>query len=158
MAQKFTPAQAKEKIKHYCAYSERCHSEVREKLFGYGLNGQEADQILSYLIEENYLNEERFAQQFAGGHFRMKQWGRVKITHALKSRGISDYCIKKGLSEIEEGQYLETFEKLARQKWQSTRGQLPATRWAKTRQFLLQRGFESSLVLETLKKLQKVKS
>ena len=157
MVQKFTPAQAKEKIKHYCAYSERCHSEVREKLFGYGLNGREVDEIISNLIEENYLNEERFAQQFAGGHFRLKQWGRVKIIHALKSRRISDYCIKMGLKEIEEMQYLAILEKLAVQKWKTTRGQLPAARWAKTRQFLLQRGFESSLVLETLKKLEKGK-
>ena len=78
--QKFTPQQALPKAKHYCAYQERCHSEVKEKLYGFGLNTKEVDQILSTLIEENYLNEERFAIQFSGGHFRSKKWGRVKIS------------------------------------------------------------------------------
>ncbi len=152
--QKLTPGQAKEKIKHYCGYSERCHSEVKEKLYGYGLNSREVDEIVSYLIEEGYINEERYAIQFAGGHFRLKQWGRVKIIHALRAKGISDYCIKKGLKEIDEDIYEVLLAKLATQKWDSIRGQLPASRWAKTRQFLLQRGFESHLVLEALKNLQ----
>jgi len=153
--QKLTPLQAKEKLKSWCAYSERCQSEVREKLFGYGLNARETDEILAFLIEEGYVNEERYAKQYAGGHFRMKQWGRVKIRYGLRSKGISDYCIKKGMAEIEDEAYLALLSKLARQKWQSVRGMLPAVRWAKTRQFLLQRGFESNLVLAELKKLEK---
>jgi regulatory protein len=153
--QSLTPGQAREKLKHYCGYSERCHSEVKEKLYSYGLNTREVDEITSFLIEENYLNEERYAIQFAGGHFRLKQWGRVKIIHALRARQVSDYCIKKGLKEIDEDEYEALLHKLATQKWQSTRGQLPAARWAKTRQFLLQRGFESNLVLAELRKMEK---
>ncbi|MCU0404263.1 MAG: RecX family transcriptional regulator [Chitinophagaceae bacterium] len=153
--QRLTPLQAKEKLKAWCAYSERCQSEVREKLFGHGLNTRETDEILSFLIEEGFVNEERYARQYAGGHFRMKQWGRVKIKFGLKSKGISEYCIKKGLAEIDEDSYLTLLSKLARQKWESTRGTLPAARWAKTRQFLLQRGFESNLVLDELKRLEK---
>ncbi len=155
--QKLTPEQAKEKLKGYCAYSERCQSEVREKLYNFGLNSREVDEIVSYLIEEGYINEERFAIQYAGGHFRMKQWGRIKIMHALRSKGISDYCIKKGLREIDEDDYGALLQKLGTQKWNSTRGQLPASRWAKTRQFLLQKGFESSLVLDLLKQFQRSK-
>ena len=94
--QSFTPQQALQKIKHYCAYQERCHSEVKEKLYGVGLRKNEVDEIISTLIEENYLNEERFAIQFAGGHFRIKNWGRVKIKYELKQKQVSDYCIKKG--------------------------------------------------------------
>jgi regulatory protein len=150
---RLTPGQAREKVKHYCGYSERCHSEVKEKLYNYGLNTREVDEIIAHLIEEGYLDEERFAVQFAGGHFRLKQWGRVKIIHALRGRAISDYCIKKGLKEIDEDAYIALLEKLARQKWDSTRGQMPASRWAKTRQFLLQRGFEGNLVLGVLRKL-----
>jgi regulatory protein len=150
---RLTPGQAREKIKDYCAYSERCHSDVKEKLFSHGLNGREVDEILAMLIEENYINEERYAEQFAGGHFRIKQWGRVKIKYALRAKGISDYCIKKGLAQIDEDDYEAALLKLANQKWQSTRGQLPASRWAKTRQFLLQRGFESNLVVGVLKGL-----
>lgn len=152
-SQKLTPGQAREKVKHFCGYSERCHSEVKEKLYHYGLNTREVDEIIAHLIEEGYLDEERYAVQFAGGHFRMKQWGRVKIIHALRAKGISDYCIKKGLKEIDEDIYMAILEKLAGQKWNSTRGQLPASRWAKTRQFLLQRGFEGHLVMKELRKL-----
>ena len=76
--------QAGNKIKQYCSYQERCHTEVKEKLYAFGLDREEIDPIISQLIEENYLNEERFAIQYAGGRFRLKQWGRVKIRHALK--------------------------------------------------------------------------
>jgi regulatory protein len=75
-----TKEQALQKARHYCGYQERSHAEVKEKLYSFGLRRQEVEESLSQLIEEDYLNEERFAQQFAGGHFRMKQWGRVKIT------------------------------------------------------------------------------
>lgn len=155
--QRLTPGQAREKIKHYCAYSERCQQEVKEKLYGYSLNTSEVDAIVAYLIEEGFINEERYAKQFAGGHFRLKQWGRVKITHALKAKGISVYCIKTGLREIDEDDYNSLLQKLANQKWNNTRGQLPVSRWAKTRQFLLQRGFESHLVLDVLKQFQSAK-
>src|SRR5882762_609956 len=93
--------QALQKAKHYCAYQERCHSEVKEKLYSFGLWKQEVETILSQLIEEGYLNEERFAIQFAGGKFRMKQWGRVKIKYELKQRQVSEYCVKKALKEID---------------------------------------------------------
>jgi regulatory protein len=96
---KITPSQALEKIKHYCAYQERCHSEVKEKLFGYGLTKNEADDILLFLIENNYLNEQRYAEQFAGGHFRSKKWGRIKIRYALRQKQISDPCILKALKK-----------------------------------------------------------
>ncbi len=152
--QNLTPLQAKEKIKHYCAWSERSHSDVRNKLYNYGLRTHELEPIISYLIEENYLNEERYAIQFAGGHFRLKQWGRVKIIHALQAKGVSEYCIKKGLREIDEDLYETLLEKLAKQKWDTTRGQKPVSRWNKTKAFLLQRGFESNLVLGAVKKLQ----
>ena len=152
--QKLTPLQAKEKLKSWCAYSERCQSEVREKLFGFGLNAKETEDIVAFLIEDGFVDEERYARQYAGGHFRLKQWGRVKIKYALRVKGISDYCIKKGMSEIDEDDYRKLLSKLAGQKWQSTRGNPPATRWAKTRQFLLQRGFESDMVLAELKKME----
>jgi len=93
MQQQFTPQQALPKAKNYCAYQERCHSEVKDKLYGFGLNKNETEQIISTLIEENYLNEERFAISFAGGHFRIKNWGRIKIKIALKQKKVSDYCI-----------------------------------------------------------------
>src|ERR1041384_3800157 len=100
-----TKEQAFKKIKQYCAYQERCHSEVREKLYSFELYKKDVEQIISQLIEENYVNEERFAIQYAGGKFRMKQWGKVKIKHALKQKQVSEYAIKKALKEINEKDY-----------------------------------------------------
>src|ERR1700709_2489168 len=94
---KLTREQAMQKARHYCAYQERSHYEVKQKLYSFGLHKIEVEESLSGLIEEDYLNEERFAIQFAGGHFRMKQWGRVKIRYELKQKQVSEYCIKKAL-------------------------------------------------------------
>src|SRR4051812_46894646 len=104
--QKFTPQQAFSKIKNYCAYQERCHSEVKEKLFSYGLAKNDVEELICKLVVENYLNEERFAIQFAGGKFRIKQWGKTKIRYELRQKQVSEYCIKKALSLIEDSAYL----------------------------------------------------
>lgn len=152
---RLTPLQAEERLRQYCAYAERCHSEVLNRLYEHGIARKDADPIIAKLIEENYLNEERYAIQYAGGHFRMKGWGRVKITQGLKAKGVSAYCIKKGLQQIDEDAYEALLHKLARQKWDQLRGTIPAARWAKTRNFLLQRGFESHLVLPVLQQLQR---
>ena len=84
--QQYSKEQALQKLRHYCAYQERCHAEVKEKLYSFGLRKQMVEESIAQLIEEDYLNEERFAIQFAGGKFRMKQWGRVKIKHELKQK------------------------------------------------------------------------
>ena len=90
-----TKEQALQKLKHYCAYQERCHNDVKEKLYKLGVWKKEHDEIIAALIEENYLNEERFAIAYAGGKFRINSWGRVKIKYALKQKQVSEYCIKK---------------------------------------------------------------
>ena len=141
-----TPDQAFQKIKQFCAYQERCHREVTEKLYGYGLYKKDVEIILSRLIEENYLNEERFAIAFAGGKFRIKQWGRVKIKYDLKQKGISNYCITLALKEIDEETYLETLKTLATKKWESLKGEQYLNRRAKTTGYLLQKGFEQHLI------------
>ncbi|TAH03079.1 MAG: RecX family transcriptional regulator, partial [Sphingobacteriales bacterium] len=83
-----TKEQALQKLRQYCAYQERCHQEVKDKLYSYGLHQQQVEESISQLIEEDYLNEERFAKQYAGGKFRMKQWGKVKITYELKLKKV----------------------------------------------------------------------
>ena len=108
-----TKEQALQKLKHYCAYQERCHSEVKEKLFNLGVWKKEHDEIISTLIEENYLNEERFAIAYAGGKWRVKHWGRVKIKYELKQKQVSEYCIKKALMAIDNDEYLNDSKKLA---------------------------------------------
>ena len=147
--------QALQKAKHYCGYQERSHSEVKDKLYSFGLYKQQVEECLSQLIEENYLNEERFAQQFAGGKFRMKQWGRVKIKYELKQKQVSDYCIKKGLKEISEEDYMATLEKLATEKWASVNKETNLfAKLRKTQDYLLQKGYEHELIKQVLQLVQ----
>lgn len=139
--------QARAKIRQYCSYQERCHAEVKEKLFSMGLYAQQVDELLAGLIADNYLNEERFALQFAGGKFRLKKWGRIKIANALKLKRISAYLIKQAISEIPYDEYTRVFEKEANEKWRSLKREKNIfSKKAKLRNFMLQRGFESSMI------------
>lgn len=147
--------QALQKARHYCAYQERSHSEVKEKLYSLGLRKQEVEESLSQLIEDNYLNEERFARQFAGGKFRMKQWGRVKITYELKQKQVSAYCIKVAMKEIEEADYLKTLDKLATKKWDTLKGETNRfVKLRKTQDYLMQKGYETQLISAALNTLK----
>ncbi len=154
--QRLTSQQALPKIKQYCSYQERCHSEVRDKLYLYGLHRNDVDTIISQLIEENYLNEQRFAIQFAGGRFRLLQWGRVKIKFALKARQVSEYCIKKALEEIDDDKYIKVLHDLVLKKWETLKSEKNNyVKKKKLQDHLLQRGFESDLVREEVAKLDK---
>jgi len=97
--------QALKKLKKYCAYQERCHLEIRTKLISIEVYGDMLEEIIVELINEGFLDEERFARSYARGKFRMKKWGRNRIIQELSRRNISDYCIKKGMEEIEEDEY-----------------------------------------------------
>jgi regulatory protein len=151
-AKQLSKEQALQKLRHYCSYQERCHAEVKEKLYSYGLYKQAVEECISQLIEENYLNEERFAIQYAGGKFRMKHWGKVKIKQALKLKKVSEYCIRKALQEIDDADYMKTLKKLAAQKWKSIKGQgiTKYVKWQKTMIWLMQRGYEPELVREVI--------
>lgn len=130
------------KIKQYCSYQERCHIEVKDKLYSFGLYKCDVEKIICLLIEENYLNEERFAIQFAGGKFRLKQWGKIKIMHALKKRSVNDYCIKKALAQINTSDYQKTIQKVALIKFQALKNEKNIfTKKRKLQDFLLQKGF-----------------
>jgi regulatory protein len=109
------------------------------------------EEMISVLIEENYLNEERFAQHFAGGKFRMKQWGRKRIEYELKQKQISDYCIRKGLKEIDENDYRKTLFRLAEQKWDQLKEEDNIyTRRKKLSDFLVQKGYEYTYISEAV--------
>jgi len=144
---KLTPLQALPKLQQFCAYQERCHTEVKEKLYSYGVYREDAEAIISQLIQENYLNEERFACSFAGGRFRIKQWGKMKIKYELKQKGISEYCIKKALKSIDADEYEKLLVKLAGQKLNTIKSEKNIfIKKRKLQDFLLQRGFENDLV------------
>lgn len=148
-----TPEQALQKLKHYCAYQERCHYEVVQKLYDLGVRKTEHDAILATLIEENYLNEERFAIAYAGGHFRMKQWGRTRITYALKQKQVSPYCIKKALQQIEDADYEKTLRQLAEEKYRSLKKDQYLVRKKKTIDHLIYKGYEHDLVNKAVARL-----
>lgn len=148
--------QACQKLKHYCGYQERCHSEVKTKAYLFGLRKTDVEELVSKLIEEGYLNEERFAKLYAGGKFRIKQWGRVKIVAGLKQKGVSEYCINKALKEIDEKEYHSVLKKLARKRWEAVSG--PGTnlfvKMSKTRNYLLSKGFEPPHIASALKEIK----
>ena len=148
----FTKEQALQKLKHYCAYQERSHSEVKEKLYNLGVWKKDHDEIMATLIEENYLNEERFAIAFAGGKFRIKHWGRVKIKYELKQKQVSEYCIKKALKQIDNEEYLKVLGKLAKEKYASLKSEQYLIRKKKTMDYLMQRGFEMELIRTVIEK------
>jgi regulatory protein len=148
-----TPAEVKNKIYHYCAYQERSHQEVKNKLYDLGLHSNEVDDLLSHLITEGYLNEERFAKAFAGGKFRVKSWGRIKITQELEARGLTKNCIKAGLKEIDEHDYLKTLETLIRRKAELVNEENPFVKRDKLARYVIQKGFEPDLTWSVIKEI-----
>jgi regulatory protein len=146
-----SPEQALQKVRHYCGYQERCHSEVQEKLYSFGLRKPQVEQALATLIEENYLNEERFAIQFAGGHFRLKHWGRIRIRYQLKQKQVSEYCIKKALATIDGADYERALARLAEEKWEKLAEETNVlVRRRKLQEYLLQKGYEADRIAAVL--------
>jgi regulatory protein len=145
---------ALQKIRQYCAYQERNHREVKEKLYSFGLYKEEVETLVSQMIEENYLNEERYAVIFAGGKFRMKGWGKAKIKYALKQDGVSEFCIKKALSSIAEEAYQEKLLEIFEKKIQVLKTEKNLfTKKKKLQSYLLQKGYEGERVGKLLAKL-----
>lgn len=153
-----TKEQALQKARHFCAYQERCHQEVKEKLYDYGLKRIDVDEIMAELVQENYLNEERFAIQFAGGKFRIKHWGRQKIKYELKLRQISDYCIKKALQSIDEDDYERIFNELVEDKISKLKTEKNIfIKKRKLQDHLKLKGYEQDLISAALKLLDNKK-
>lgn len=151
--QKLTPQQALQKIYHYCAYQERSHKEVRNKLYGYGLWGSEVEDLLTRLITEDFLNEERFAKSYAGGKFRMKKWGRKKIERELESHGLTARCINIGMKEIDEQDYKEALVSLLEKKWVSIEEENLFKKKDKVARYAIMKGFEPDLVWGIIKEI-----
>jgi len=142
--------EALEKLKRYCAYQDRCHQEVRTKLLSLKVYGDDLEEIISELISDNFLNEERFARSFARGKFRLKSWGRNKIVLNLKQKNISDYCIRKALAEIEEDDYVETLASLInKQRIKYDEGNTYELK-QKLARYLINKGFEPEIVWEEI--------
>lgn len=148
-----TVAEAQNKLEHYCAYQERCHGEVIEKLKSLNMIPQAIDLIVVHLIDNNYLNEERFACSFARGKHRIKHWGKVRIINELKFRKISQYNITTALKEITPEEYAATFHALSEKQWDTIKERSLPKKKKKFCDFLLRKGFESHLIYDKVTEL-----
>ena len=145
-----TQAEVQARMERYCAYQDRCHAEVREKLKDFSLTADEKENIICCLIEGRFLDEERFARSFARGKFRVKQWGRVRISQELRARGIQPQLVEAALGEIGEREYEEVFQSLLEAKKKEAGGLTTRAQAAKVYNFLVAKGYETEKVWEAL--------
>lgn len=145
-----TQKEGLEKMAKFCAYQERCQSEVKQKLRSFDLTENETENIICDLIEQNFLDEERFSKAFVRGKFNQKRWGKNKIQQHLKQKQISDYCIKKGFAEIDNNKYLEALDEIIAKKTKTIKDADPFIVKQKLARYAISRGFESELVWEVL--------
>ena len=148
----FSLEETKKKLEYYCAYQDRCHAEVEAKLHALKVHGLQAAEVISHLVTNNFLNEERFAKSFARGKHRIKGWGKSRIVQELKMRNITSYNINAALSEINEG-YLETFDVMAEKIWINLTETNLLKKKKKFCDKLLRRGFEVDLVYSKMSEL-----
>ena len=146
----YSVKEAQKKIENYCAYQERCHKEVNQKLRDMRMIPEAIDHIMVSLIQNNYLNEERFAKAFARGKFRIKKWGKNRIVRELKQRDISKYSIDSGLKEIDLDDYFTTLDELVKKQIAQVTEKNPYKKKKKVMDYMLYRGWESHLIYEKL--------
>lgn len=146
----YTVDEAQKKLENYCAYQERCHKEVRNKLREMKMIPEAIDKITVHLIQHNYLNEERFAKAFVRGRFRIKKWGKNRLIRELKFREISKYSIDIALKEIDLDDYYKTLDELIQKRISQVKEKNIYKKKKKVVDYLLYRGWESHLVYEKL--------
>lgn len=151
----FTPSQAKPKIEKFCAYQERSHQQVKQKLRDYGLNNMDSDLMLTDLIQSNFLNEERFALAYARGKFKIKGWGKTKIKHGLKRAGVGEKLVQHALASLGMDDYLHTLDQLAEKKWPFLKANSQIEKIFKLKRYLLGKGYEFDAIDQTVDKLLK---
>ena len=157
MKEVYSVKEAIHKIEHFCAYQERCHEEVVQKLRSMKMDSEEIDSIMVHLIGDNFLNEERFACSFARGKHRIKHWGKIRIVNELKSKKITQTLINIALKEISPEEYATTFHTLAERHWESIQETNLMKKRKKFCDYMLRRGFESNLIFEKVKELENLK-
>lgn len=151
---KYPPEEILSRLRHWCDRQERCHQEVRNKAIEWGYYYDDAEGLIAELIEGNYLNEERFARAYVSGKLRIKKWGRRKIIQELKQKRISDYCINKGLEEIDEEEYMNILTHWIERKNNQWKSLKLFQRKGKIAQFCINKGFEAGLVWEELNNIE----
>jgi regulatory protein len=142
--------EARLNIERYCVYQDRCHQEVRSKLLEHGIYGDILEEILSELITNSFLDEERYARSFARGKFNIKHWGRNKITAELKARHVSPYCIKLGLQEIDPDEYIKSLTSVILKKQKTTLFKNQYDKTQKLTTYAMGKGYEYEYIREVL--------
>lgn len=145
--------EAKQKIEAWCAYQDRCHKEVYTKLRDYGLDDEDTNALISHLIEYQFLDEQRFAESFVSGKYRIKKWGRNKIKAHLKQKNVPQVCINHALKTIDDELYMENLKSLADRKWKEKKG-TDFEKKVKVQRFLSSRGYEFDLIHDVLNKYE----
>ena len=148
----YTVDEATRLLEQYCAYQERSHREVEQKLKSLKMIPEAREKIVLHLMHANFLNEERYAKACVRGKFSIKKWGRRKIVNELKFKGVSDYNIKTGLTEIDQDDYLRTLEEIALNKAPTIKATNDFQKKQKLQTYLIQRGFEPELVYQVTNK------
>jgi regulatory protein len=148
------PGMVLQKIQYFCSYQERCIRETEEKLRDWTVQKKLIPGIINQLIEEDYINEERFAKVYAGGKFRVNKWGRQKIGFELKLKGIPQGLIRKGLEEIDEADYRHTLRELILKKRKVIKPEKEMNIREKILTFAQGKGYETELILTSLKELK----
>lgn len=138
------------KMQSWCAYQERCQQDARNKLYELGLRPEAVENIIVKLLEDNFLNEERFATSYARGKFTIKKWGRIKIKQELKQKRVGDYCLKKAMLQIDETEYIATLKRLMENKRKLIKEKSPIKLNYKLMNYALSKGYEKDLVFDVL--------
>lgn len=149
----YTVEEAQKKLEHFCVYQERCHREVNEKLIDMKMIPEARDLIIVHLIENDFLNEQRFANTFVRGKFRIKKWGKYRLNRELRQRDICKKLVQSALEQISDEDYKKTLDELATRKLSSMRESNLQKKNKKLINYLLYRGWERHLVYEKINEL-----
>jgi len=147
----YTVDEATKLLENYCAYQERCHKEVEQKLYDLNMIPEAKEKIIIHLLQHNFLNEERFAKAFVRGKFSIKNWGKQRILNELKFRNISIYNINTAIKEIDDEDYLKTLQKIAKKKLPLIKESNTFKKSSKLVNYLISKGFEPNLVYLVVK-------
>lgn len=151
----YTLEEAKKRLERYCIYQDRCHDEIEKKLREMNMIPEACEVIILYLMEHDFLNEERFSKSFARGKFKIKHWGKYRIIRELKQRNISTYNIDTALKEINDEDYISTLNEIAFKRYEKINEQNSYKKNKKLINFLLYKGYENNLVYEVVKDISK---
>ena len=155
MKKKFSYQEMKLRAAAYCSTSEHCAYDIKKKLTEWGANEQESAQIIDYLQEENFLNEQRFVQAFVKDKVRFSKWGKIKIAFELKMKKINEQEISRTMEQIDEEVYINILSELLEKKDKSIKYSSQNDRKSKLFRFAQSRGFENSLTIKIIDRITK---